>query len=206
MRPGSKQIKKNFCNLSNAGTHLYIRIEMFYGTQPLCGTPQQETCAKPGKSLQSFKEGISEDSTLALYNPQNELKISADASSYGLGTVLLQKKGSEWQPVAFASCSMTKTKCHYAQIEKEALATTWACEKFSPYILGKPLQSRLITKLLSPPWNKTPGQPTTSSFMILYETPMIHLFHSTSYYTLQTPCPDHLSQYPVIPPSKNWQN
>ena len=32
---------------------------------------------------------------------------------------------------------MTTTKSQYAQIEKEALAITWACEKFSSYVLGK---------------------------------------------------------------------
>lgn len=32
---------------------------------------------------------------------------------------------------------MTATEQRYAQIEKEALATMWACEKFSDYILGK---------------------------------------------------------------------
>ena len=32
---------------------------------------------------------------------------------------------------------MTSTEQRYAQIEKEALATTWACEKFNDYILGK---------------------------------------------------------------------
>ena len=32
---------------------------------------------------------------------------------------------------------MTDTECHYAQIEKEALATSWACEKFSSCLLGK---------------------------------------------------------------------
>ena len=32
---------------------------------------------------------------------------------------------------------MTSTEQRYAQIEKEALATTWACEKFIDYILGK---------------------------------------------------------------------
>ena len=32
---------------------------------------------------------------------------------------------------------MSETERRYAQIEKEALAITWACEKFSMYILGK---------------------------------------------------------------------
>lgn len=32
---------------------------------------------------------------------------------------------------------MSEMERRYAQIEKEALATTWACEKFSTYILGK---------------------------------------------------------------------
>ena len=32
---------------------------------------------------------------------------------------------------------MTSTEQHYTQIEKKALATTWACEKFADYILGK---------------------------------------------------------------------
>ena len=32
---------------------------------------------------------------------------------------------------------MTCTESRYAQIEKEALAVTWACEKFATYIQGK---------------------------------------------------------------------
>ena len=32
---------------------------------------------------------------------------------------------------------MTETERRYAQIEKEAFATTWACEKFSDFVLGK---------------------------------------------------------------------
>ena len=31
---------------------------------------------------------------------------------------------------------MTDTEMRYAQIEKEALALTWACEKFSMYLIG----------------------------------------------------------------------
>ena len=74
---------------------------------------------------------------LALYSPDAETKISADSSSYGLGAVLLQKQQEEWRPVAFASRSLSEAETRYAQIEKEALAGTWACEKFADYILGK---------------------------------------------------------------------
>ncbi len=84
------------------------------------------------------KEELSKPTILALYDPLAETKISSDASSFGLGAVILQKSGtSQWRPVAFASRSLTETERRYAQIEKEALATVWACEKFQDYILGK---------------------------------------------------------------------
>ena len=94
---------------------------------------------------------------LALYDPKAKFKISADASCYGLGVVLLQQQDSTWRPVAYASRSMTETEKRYAQIEKEALALTWACEKFTDYLLGlhflmetdhKPLVPLLGTKSL----------------------------------------------------------
>lgn len=73
---------------------------------------------------------------LALYNPEAETKISADASSFGLGAVLLRKSEDIWKPIAYASPSMSETEGRYAQIEKETLAVTWACERFVSYILG----------------------------------------------------------------------
>ena len=83
--------------------------------------------------------------------------MSADASSFGLGAVLFQKDKDDWKPVAYASRLMSKTERRYAQIEKEALAVTWGCEKFTDYILGqkfliesdhKPLIPLLNTKQL----------------------------------------------------------
>lgn len=50
--------------------------------------------------------------------------------------MLLQQIGERWKQVAYASRAMSDTERRYAQIE-EALATTWACEKFSDFILGK---------------------------------------------------------------------
>ena len=87
-------------------------------------------------AFKKIKGELTKPTVLALYNPKAETKISADASSYGLGAVLLQRSQDTWRPVAYASRSMSDTERRYAQIEKEALAVTWACEKFSQYVLG----------------------------------------------------------------------
>ena len=97
------------------------------------GTEQQT-------AFDQLKTELSSTPVLALYNPNSALKISADASSFGLGAVLLQKSDARWSPVAYASRSMTPTEQRYAQVEKEALAATWACERFSCFILGRPFE------------------------------------------------------------------
>ena len=92
------------------------------------------------RAYQMVKEELTLPTVLALYNPHFETKISADSSSYGLGAVLLQKQQQPdpcWKPVAYASRSLTETESRYAQVEKEALACTWAAEKFADYVLGK---------------------------------------------------------------------
>ena len=62
---------------------------------------------------------------LTLYDPNKETKIAADASSFGLGAVVLQEEApGDWKPVSYISRSVTSTECKYAQIEKEALAVT----------------------------------------------------------------------------------
>ena len=95
----------------------------------LWGPTQQDAFEKLKKELTSTP-------VLAHYDPAKETILSADASSYGLGTVLLQEQeNGARKPVAYASRSMSSTEQRYAQIEKEALATTWACEKFNDYIL-----------------------------------------------------------------------
>ena len=42
-----------------------------------------------------------------------------------------------WKPVAYISRAMTETEQCYAQVEKEALVVTWACERLSHYLIGK---------------------------------------------------------------------
>ena len=85
-----------------------------------------------------LKESMTSAPALALYKANRETTLSADASSYGLGAVLLQKQpGGELRPVAHASRAMSRVEQRYAQIEKDALATTWACERYSNFLIGK---------------------------------------------------------------------
>ena len=138
-------------------------------TKPLRELLSSRNCwlwgSKHDEAFLKLKE-VTKPSILAHYNPQCEVKISADASSFGLGAALLQKENNEWRPVAFASRRMTETEQRYAQIEKEALAIIWACDKFSCFVIGKrfgietdhkPLVPLLTSKCLDtlPPPNFT---------------------------------------------------
>ena len=56
-------------------------------------------------------------------------------------------------PIAFASCSLSKTECKYAQLDKEDLAIVCGVKKFHQYLFGckftiysdhKPLQHNFV--------------------------------------------------------------
>ena len=71
---------------------------------------------------------------LQYFKPDQPTTLSVDASSKGLGAVLLQDQ----HPIAYASRALTSTQQNYAQIEKEMLAVVFGCTKFYDYIYGMP--------------------------------------------------------------------
>lgn len=111
------------------------------------------------KAFDDIKSVLSEAPVLCAFDPGMKHRVTADASKGALGAVLLQYNcDKEWQPVEYASRKLTEAECRYAMIEKEALAVTWACEKFDYYLVGrqfevetdhKPLVSLLGEKDLS---------------------------------------------------------
>ncbi|KAJ8380840.1 hypothetical protein SKAU_G00016180 [Synaphobranchus kaupii] len=49
---------------------------------------------------------------------------------------LSQREDEVWRPVDYASRSLTLVEQRYAQVEKEALGLTWACERFRDFLIG----------------------------------------------------------------------
>ena len=106
-------------------------------------------------AFEEVKREHSHTPVLALYVPNLETTVSAIASSFGLGTVLLQRHDETMRPVAYASRAMTATEQRYFQIDKEALLTTRSLVKFSDDLYRmqfhvetylKPLKSVLSSK------------------------------------------------------------
>lgn len=89
---------------------------------------------------------------LKYYDVNKNNILSVDSSSFAMGVTLLQ----DGHPIAYASKALSLAQQAYPQIEKEALAIRFGCQKFHPFIFGKevlvetdhkPLQS-IFTKPL----------------------------------------------------------
>lgn len=95
-------------------------------------------------AFQRLKDTLSSPEVLAQYSNTADTRVAADASPYGIGAVLTQKQADgSWRPVTYISRGLTDTEKRYAQIEKEALAVTWACERLTSYLMG--LHFTLVT-------------------------------------------------------------
>ena len=90
-------------------------------------------------SFQKIKALIAKanETPLVYYHRTLPVKVQADASLRGLGACLIQKHNGEDQPIAFASKNFMDIETRYANIERELLATIFAYQRFSTYLLGR---------------------------------------------------------------------
>ena len=98
---------------------------------------------------------------------------------------------------------MTDAEKNYAVIEKEALAATWACEKFSDYILGIPFtletdHRSLVPLLSSKDLSKLPARILRFGLRLMRYSPKVKYLQGIHQNTA-----DALSRAPVLKPTKN---
>ena len=80
-----------------------------------------------------LKGAITSTPTLKYFDVNEDVNLSVDASSYGLGACIMQKE----QLVAYASRTLNAAERNYAQIEKEMLVIVYGLQKFNEYVYGK---------------------------------------------------------------------
>ena len=84
------------------------------------------------KAFREVKQLVTQAPILAYYHPDKKLVIQCDASSLGLGAVLMQ----EGRPLAYAR-ALTDPETRYATIEKEMLAIVFALDKWYQFVYGR---------------------------------------------------------------------
>lgn len=94
--------------------------------------------AECSEAFQTIKEFLITAPVLNCPDYDLPFELHTDASGYGLGAVLIQKKNNEDRVICFLSRSLTKQERNFSTTERECLAVLWAVEKLRPYLEGIP--------------------------------------------------------------------
>ncbi|GJT26230.1 reverse transcriptase domain-containing protein [Tanacetum coccineum] len=84
--------------------------------------------------LKTLKKKLTEAPILVVPDWNLPFELMCDASDFAIGAVLGQRKMKHFQPIHYASKTMTEAQIHYTTTEKEMLAVVYAFEKFWPYL------------------------------------------------------------------------
>nr|GEU40729.1 DNA-directed DNA polymerase [Tanacetum cinerariifolium] len=82
-----------------------------------------------------LKKKLTEALILVVPDWNLSFELMCDASDYAIGAVLGQPKSKHFQPIHYASKTMTEAQIQYTTTEKEMLAVVYAFEKFRPYLV-----------------------------------------------------------------------
>ncbi|UYV63748.1 hypothetical protein LAZ67_2005487, partial [Cordylochernes scorpioides] len=91
-------------------------------------------------SFESLKKTLMQKPVLGHFKESAITKLHTDASSYGLGAVLVQIQENQENLIAYASRTLSKAEKNYSTTERECLTVIWAIGKFRPYLYGRPFE------------------------------------------------------------------
>ncbi|GJV70860.1 reverse transcriptase domain-containing protein [Tanacetum coccineum] len=87
------------------------------------------------ESFNTLKRKLTEAPILIAPDWDLPFELMCDASDFAIGAVLGQRKNKHFQPIHYASKTMTEAQAHYTTTEKELLAVVYAFEKFRSYLI-----------------------------------------------------------------------
>nr|GEU95315.1 reverse transcriptase domain-containing protein [Tanacetum cinerariifolium] len=85
--------------------------------------------------FQSLKKKLTKAPILVVPEWDLPFVLMCDASDFSIGAVLRQRKTKHFQPIHYASKTMTDAQAHYTTTKKEILAVVYAFEIFWPYLV-----------------------------------------------------------------------
>nr|GFA45485.1 reverse transcriptase domain-containing protein [Tanacetum cinerariifolium] len=86
-------------------------------------------------AFDTLKKKLTKAPILVIPDWNLPFELMCDASDFMIGAVLGQRKTKHFQPIHYASKTMTEAQIHYTTTEKEMLAVVYAFEKFRPYLV-----------------------------------------------------------------------
>ncbi|GJW45960.1 reverse transcriptase domain-containing protein [Tanacetum coccineum] len=87
------------------------------------------------EAFETLKKKLTETSILVAPDWDLPFEIMCDASNFAVAAVLGKRKTKHFQPIHYASKTMTDAQAHYTTMEKELLAVVYAFEKFRSYLV-----------------------------------------------------------------------
>ena len=121
---------------------------------------------KQQSAFDRAKKMLTSADVLVHFNPTIPVILECDASSQGIGAVLLHRFHDGERPIAFASRSLNPAEKRYSQIEREALAIIFGVKRFHKYIYGLDFILRSDHKPLLQLFGEHKGVPLMTSARI----------------------------------------
>ncbi|GKC07627.1 reverse transcriptase domain-containing protein [Tanacetum coccineum] len=118
-----RQFIQDFSKIARPMTHLFEKETPFVFSKDCID------------AFQTLKKKLIEAPILVVPDWNLPFKLMYDASDFAIGAVLGQRKMKHFQPIHYASTTMTKSQIYYTTTEKEMLAVVYPFEKFWPYLV-----------------------------------------------------------------------
>jgi hypothetical protein len=158
------------------------------------------------QAMESIKQVIV-TRALGFFDVNWETEVIVDASPVGLAVVCTQfnrESPQQRKIVTFASRMLTEIEKRYSQIEKEAYAVVWACERLYLYLLGKHFRSvtdnRAVQLIFGNPKSKPPPRIQRWALRLMsFDFEIVHRPGNSN-------IADYLSRNPIDTPKSSEQD